>query len=277
MRLLATLAALAAAAAAQTPDVAEIMARVAHNQTQSQEARKQYTYQQKQLLRMNRGNGKLAREERREYNVSPTPDGFQKDLAHFEGKYESKGKLVAYERPGYEYRGLDIDGDLINDFSEDMTNAKHSRDGIDTDLFPLTEKEQVKYRFQLKGIEQFRGRDVYRVKFEPKPHYQGDGGSWKGDALIDVAECQPVYVQTSLAARIPMAVKILLGTDVKGLGFAVSYEKFEDGIWFPVSYGGEFEVRAVFFYKRTISVNMTNTEFHRTNVNSSVTYLANDK
>jgi hypothetical protein len=41
-----------------------------------------------------------------------------------------------------------------------------------------------------------------------------------------------------------------------------------------VSYGGEFEVRAVFFYKRKISVNMTNTEFRRAKVNSSVTYMA---
>jgi hypothetical protein len=226
---------------------------------------------------MNRGNGKLAREERREYSVSPTPSGFRKELAHFEGKYERGGKFVPYDRPGYEYKGVDIDGDLINDFSEDMTNARHSRDGIDTDLFPLTEKEQPKYLFQLKGIEKYRGRDVYRVKFEPKPHYQGDGAAWKGDALIDVAEYQPIFVQTSLAFKIPMAVKIMLGTDIKGLGFAISYEKFEDGIWFPVSYGGEFEVRAVFFYKRKISVAMTNAEFRRTHVDSSVTYVSQDR
>ena len=67
MKLFAACSILAATAAAQAPDVAEIMARVAHNQTQSQEARKEYTYHQKQLLRMNRGSGKLAREERREY------------------------------------------------------------------------------------------------------------------------------------------------------------------------------------------------------------------
>ena len=84
-------------------------------------------------------------------------------------------------------------------------------------------------------------------------------------------------MHSSLALKIPAAVKVLLGTDIKGLGFSVTYQKFEDGVWFPVSYGGEFEVRAVFFYKRTISVNMTNTEFHRTNVNSNVTYLANEK
>ena len=84
-------------------------------------------------------------------------------------------------------------------------------------------------------------------------------------------------MHTKLAVKIPGAVKVLLGTDIKGLGFSVTYQKFEDGVWFPVSYGGEFEVRAVFFYKRTISVNMTNTDFHRTNVNSNVTYLANEK
>ena len=43
-------------------------------------------------------------------------------------------------------------------------------------------------------------------------------------------------------------------------------------MWFPVSYGGEFEIRAVFFYKRTISVAMVNGDFKRTSVNSSVTY-----
>jgi hypothetical protein len=277
MKLLIALAALGITAPAQTPDVAGIMARVAHNQTQSQDLRKQYTYHQKQLLRMNRGNGKLAREERREYDVSPAADGFKKELAHFEGKYEYKGKYVPYDRPGYEYKDLDVDGGLINDLSEDMTNDKHSRDGLSCDLFPLTEKEQAKYNFQLKGTEQFRGREVYRVKFEPKPHYQGDGAAWKGEALIDAAELQPVFVQTRLAYRIPLAVKVMLGTDIKGLGFSVSYQKFEDGIWFPVSYGGEFEVRAVFFYKRKISVAMTNSEFRRTHVNSSVTYVSQER
>ena len=69
----------------------------------------------------------------------------------------------------------------------------------------------------------------------------------------------------------------MTGVQTCALPISVTYQKFEDGVWFPVSYGGEFEVRAVFFYKRTISVNLTNTEFHRTNVNSNVTYLANEK
>jgi hypothetical protein len=277
MKLIAIFSTLAAAAAAQTPDARTIMENVGRNQAQAVAQRQEYTFHQKQLFRFNRGSGKLAREETREYDVAPGGHGVQKELLRFEGKYEYKGKYMTYDRPGYQYKGMDVDGDLIQDLSEDMTNDRHSRDGIGADLFPLTTEEQRKYNFKLLAAEQYHGRDVYRISFEPKPHQESDEASWKGEALIDAAEFQPVQVYSKLAFNIPRPVKILLGTDIKGLGFSVTYRKFEDGVWFPVSYGGEFEVRAVFFYKRTISVNLTNTEFHRTNVKSSVTYLANEK
>jgi len=277
MKLLAIAAIGTFGAAGQSLDVNEIMARVAHNQTRSQEARREYTYHQNQLLRLNHGGGKIAREERREYDVTPQAQGFHKELAHFEGKYESKGQYVPYDKPGYTYKELDIDGELINEMSEEMTNDRKSRDGIAADLFPLTEHEQVKYNFKLLGREKYRGSDVYRVKFEPKPKQEFDEAAWKGEALIDAEEFQPLLVHTSQAAKIPMAVKMLLGTNIHGLGFSVTYQKFEDGVWFPVSYGGEFEVRAVFFYKRKISVSMSNSQFRRTQVNSSVTYVSQDR
>jgi hypothetical protein len=274
MRLAVIAIVFTAAAAAQTLDVADIMARVGANQAASQELRRQYTYRQKQLLRMHRGNGKVAREEHREYTVSPSPTGNAKELAYFDGRYDYRGKYVSYDRPGYQYKDMDIDGDLIDDLSDDMINDKRSRDGIGCNLFPLTAAQQRKYNFKLLGAEQYRGREVYRVSFEPKRDGESDEAGWKGEALIDAAEFQPVSVHTSLALKIPLFVKTLLGTNVKGLGFSVSYQKFEDGVWFPVSYGGEFEVRAVFFYKRKISVNMTNADFHRTNVSSNITYTA---
>jgi hypothetical protein len=275
--LAATLAYALAQDAGQGPDIGEIMSRVASNQARSEDQRKDWVYTQKQLLRMLRGNHKLAREERREYAITPRKRRTQKELVHFEGKYESHGKYIAYDKPGYEYKGVDIDGDLINDISEDMTNDKASRDGLDHDLFPLTSGEQKKYDFQLKGTEQYRGRQVFRVSFAPKPHVDGDSGSWKGEALIDAEEFQPVMVTTNLAFGIPMAVRILLGTNIRGLGFSVAYQKFADGVWFPVSYGGEFEVRAVFFYKRTISVALTNSDFRRTDVTTKVAYAIDDK
>jgi opacity protein-like surface antigen len=277
MKLIAIFSALAAAAAAQTPDVQTIMENVGRNQAQAVALRQEFTFHQRQLLKMNRGNGKVAREEHREYDITPNGHGVRKELIRFEGKYEYKGKYVTYDRPGYNYKDMDIDGDLIDDLSDDMTNDKGSRDGIGANLFPLTTEEQYKYNFKLLAAEKYRGRDVYRVSFEPKPHQDFDEAAWKGEAMIDAAEFQPVSVHSKLALKIPKAVKVLLGTDIKGLGFAVTYQKFEDGVWFPVSYGGEFEVRAVFFYKRTISVNMTNTDFHRTDVKSNVTYLANEK
>jgi hypothetical protein len=273
MKVLATAAVLLGCAAAQTPDIREIMTRVGENQEKAQDLRKQFTFRQRQLLRMNRGNGKLAREERREYDVAPAAHGVNKELVKFEGRYERNGKYIAYDRPGYEYKGMDIDGELINGLSEDMTNSKNSRDGIDHNLFPLTSSEQRKYNFKLAGTQTHRGRQVYRVSFEPKPHQDFDEAGWKGEALIDAAAYQPVLVNTNLALKLPLFVKTLLGTNIKGLGFSVAYQKFEDGIWFPVSYGGEFEVRAVFFYKRTISVSMGNSDFRRTSVNSNVSYV----
>jgi hypothetical protein len=221
---------------APVPEIGEIMSRVASNQAKSQDQRKEWIYTQKQVLRMVRGNGKVAREERREYAITPKKGHIRKQLVNFEGKYESHGKYTSYDRPGYEYKSVDIDGDIINDISEDLTDDKGSRDGLALDLFPLTGKEQKKYDFKLKGVETYRERPVFRVSFKPKPHpSEGEEGSWKGDALIDAEEYQPVLVTTSLAFNIPMAVKILLGTNIKGLGFSVAYQKFADGVWFPVS------------------------------------------
>ena len=151
MKLIAIFAALAAAAAAQTPDVQTIMERVGRNQAQAVAQRQEFTFHQKQLLQMHRGNGKVAREEHREYDMTPKAHGVRKELLRFEGKYEYKGKYVTYDRPGYTYKDMDIDGDLINDLSDDMTNDQHSRDGIGADLFPLTTGTAAQIQLQTAG------------------------------------------------------------------------------------------------------------------------------
>ncbi len=260
---------------AEAPPVDQIMARVAANQARAQEMRRAYVYNQKILARFHRASGKLAREEKLEYAVAPTPSGIEKKLTHFEGVYERHGKTVAYTEPGKESGDLDIDGDLIRDMVNDMTSDKESRDGIGHDLFPLTAAEQAKYDYTLDGEETYRGRPVYRISFKPKPHEED--ADWKGEALIDAGECQPIMVNTKLAFKIPMLVKVLLGTDIKGLGFSVNYEKFDDGLWFPVSYGGEFHVRAVFFYARNMSISMVNSGFTRAQVSSRIAYDTGEK
>ncbi|HEX3746051.1 MAG TPA: hypothetical protein VHW09_19050 [Bryobacteraceae bacterium] len=253
--------------------VSGIMARVALNQQISRQARTHYLYRQDQTIRMRRPNGKIAREQSAEYRVTPGKDDAEKTLQKFDGRYEHKGKYVSYDKPGYTYRGLDIDGDLIQQMADDMMNDRKSRDGIGHELFPLTAQEQKNYDFRLTGKETYRGRSVYRIAFSPKPRTQMDfDEAWKGEALIDAEEYQPITVETAMAQKMPAWAKIVLGTDVKGLGFSVTYQKFDDGAWFPVSYGGEFEVRGVFFYKRNISVSMQNTDFRKTDVKSTLVY-----
>ena len=257
----------AAAPAQPLPDVHDIMHRVAVNQAKTEDARTLFLYHQKQSVRLRRTNGKLVREEFREYNVTPTARGIQRKMVALQGRYLSKDDYVVYDQADREGDGLD--GGLVEGFSEDFHNEYHSRDGIDNDLFPLTYHQQLKYEFHLVGKEVYRGRAVYRVTFDPKERY-----GWKGEALIDAAEYQPVFVQNKMAHGVPLPFKMLLGTDVRGLGFSVAYQKFADGAWFPVSYGGEFELHVLFLYKRTISLSLVNSDFEHVDVQSQVRYSA---
>lgn len=262
-------------APAQSPEtVDEIMAKVAANQDRAESMRTAFVYDQELRLRFLRGNGKVAREETRAYVVTPTEKGINKELVRFEGSYEQDGKMIPYSQPGFEYRDMDIDGELIDDLADDLANDRHSRDGIAAELFPLTTREQGKYRFTLKGTREFREHAVYRIAFEPKnKSWDEDGGTpWAGEILVDRADYQPVLVSTHLAKGIPIAVRTLLGTDLKGLGFQLRYERFDEGLWFPVSYGSEFEVKALFFYKRKIAISMSNKGFQRAQVGARVTY-----
>ena len=77
--------------------------------------------------------------------------------------------------------------------------------------------------------------------------------------------------------KMPLAIRTLLGTNFHGVGFTVAYEKFADGLWFPVSYGGEFELRGLFLYHRVMTVAMKNSDFRRTDVTSNVAYALEDK
>jgi len=269
MKLLLIALCVGAAAQGQVPGVHEIMSRVAANQARTEDARREFVYQQKQNVRLRRPDGKLVREEYREYNVTPTLRGNDRRLIALQGRYESKGDYVVYEKSLQERRGMasGIDSGLVEGFSEDLMSEPGSRDGISNDLFPFTYHQQLKYNFRLMGVETYRDRRVYRVAFTPRVHSE-----WKGEALIDAEESQPVFVSTKLAHGVPVPVKMLLGTDVKGLGFSVSYQRFADGVWFPVSYGGEFQLHVLFFYKRTISISMTNTDFQRVDVASQVRY-----
>jgi hypothetical protein len=255
--------------AAEMPSADQIMERVGLNQERAESMRAAFVHDQFVQVRLHRGNRKLAREERYRFRVAPTPEGIRKHRLAFEGRYADKdGRFVAYDEPGYEYKEMDIDGELAEEFANEFANDSKSRDGVSAELFPLTASEQRHYRFRLEGRQEYRGRDVYRVTFRPRHKHK----AWAGEALIDAAEFQPVLITTRLSRGVPFLVQTLLGTKIKHLGFKIAYERFEDGVWFPVSYGGEFELRAVFFYKRIISLSMVNSGFQRSEVASRIEY-----
>src|SRR5437867_11899690 len=95
--------------AAKQPEPADlIMARVALNQDRAQQMRSAFVYHQNMLIRFKRSNHKPAREEQREYVVTPTEKGFAKTLKHVAGKYDKGGKLFDYNEPDSEHKRVAI-------------------------------------------------------------------------------------------------------------------------------------------------------------------------
>ena len=262
--LLASLGALSAGDQA-SPSVEQIMARVAANQDRAEQARAEYVYQQRIHVASLRTNGKLAREETADYLVTPTPDGTKKEMKHIQGRYWHKGKYMEFQGEPVPEAGW-LDSSLVESFRDDLSNDK-SKDGLGRDLFPLTSEEQKTYRFELAGEETAQGRKVYRVRFRPRDKNEL---TWAGEALIDATEFEPVRVYTKLSRKIPFWIRTLLGTNVPGFGFNVEYKRFDQGVWFPVSFGTEFRLRAVFFINRDITVALENSAFERAKVQSKI-------
>jgi hypothetical protein len=262
---------------AQVPNVDEIMSQVAAHQDQAQQLRSQYTYTQKVRIRALRANGKLSREEFSVYNVLPTNKSTKKQLVEFKGRYESNGQIVQYGKSGEQIpnKKVDIDAGVVPGLRDGLINDKESKDGLGKDLFPLTSGEERKYQYELKGEESYKGRPVYRIEFRPQKKFEGfddDKTVWAGEVLVDKADLQPISVTTHMFKGLPFFVKTTLGTNIHELGFSVSYRRFDNEVYFPVSYGGEFDIKVVFFYKRTFTISLENKDFHRGEAESTITF-----
>jgi hypothetical protein len=256
--------------AAQTNSVNanDIMLQVAANQDRAERLRSQYIYEQKIRVASRRTNGKLARIETTIYSVIPTPTGVEKKLKSIEGRYLHKNAYIDFR--GEPVPEADsIDGGLVHGIFRDELSDDKSKNGLGHDLFPLTTSEQKKYRFTLAGTGQAAGHEVYRVSFAP---VDKSDLTWAGEALIDKAEFEPVSVNTKLSRKLPLLVRTMLGTDLPGLGFNVEYRRFDDGVWFPVSFGTEFRLRAVFFLNRDITISLENTGFKHAKADSTIEY-----
>jgi hypothetical protein len=247
------------------PSADEIMARVAANQDRAVKQRAEYIYQQRIRIISRKTNGRLMRDETTDYLATPTPDGTKKELKQLAGRAWVKGHYLDFNKePGPNPDSLD--GDLVHDLRHDLANDQ-SRDGLARDLFPLTSEEQKKYSFKLDGQEMREGRRIYRIHFIPSDK---EDIAWAGEALIDADDFQPVRVYTKLSRKLPLFVRTVLGTSLPGVGFDVEYQRFSDGVWFPVSFGTEFRLRAVFFIKRDISISLKNSGFEHVHVKSKV-------
>lgn len=293
----------AAVEPAASPDAApltvdEIMAKVADNQERSQKERAAYVYKQHIKVVSRHTNGKLAQEEISDYLVTPTEKETKKTVQKTAGRAYVKGSLRDYQKidiprsskdqnpkgvyvtDSWEYRIVDpadkstevhlgmVDNSIVDSFRDDLANDK-SKDGIGTDLFPLSVEEQKKYTFELLGRETRDGREVYRIRFRPKDKNDID---WAGEAWIDTREFAPVQVATKLSRRIPFGVRAFLGTDVPGLGFSVHYQRVAEGVWFPVSFGTEFHLHAVFVINRDLTMSLENSDFKRAVAESTIRY-----
>jgi hypothetical protein len=245
---------------------AEIMLRFAENQDREQAERNQFIYQQVIHRTARHKNGNLIKEEFWTYTVIPNAKGTEKKLISVKGRYLKSGKYLFFE-------GQPVpDAGLLNVVFDD--DDKSSRDGVDSDLFPLTGEKQKQYTFECVGQRIIKGRTAYQIRFRPIDRH--DYG-WTGEALIDQEEFQPVQIYTQLSRKLPVAVRAMLGTDVHGLGFNLEYTRVNKDIWFPASYGTEFGVHALFFINRTFTESTKNTNFRRATVDTRIEYSNNSQ
>ena len=251
--------------AQETPTAEQIMARVAANQDKAVEQRAHYVYKQHVHTASLKTNGKLMREETDDYDVFPTAKGIDRKLQSLAGRYWHKGKYL-------DFKGEPIpepdtaDADLTHDWMHDK-DQQTTRDGIQSHLFPLTTDNQAKCEFRLMGETVLNGRAVYHVGFAPKDKTDYD---WAGEAFIDKAEFQPVNVFTKMSRKLPFFVRGVMGVDVPGIGFNVTYARVEEGVWFPQTFGTEFELHVFHLFSRTVTVSLKNSEFQKTHVDTKI-------
>ncbi len=255
----------------QTLSADEIMCRVAENQQRAQVARNTFVYDMNVFVRLKRANGKLAREESRDYVVAPTAKGAQRKLLKIEGKIIEGRTEIPYHDAHFEHKKADIDAGVTDSFARSIMWRKHSM-GVWVDWFPLSGEHQARYDFTMEGEERYRDYDVYKISFQQLKAEDDGYDCWSGEALIEKHEFQPVLVSTHWGCKIPRAATIMLGINVSQIGAKVTYQRFDKDVWFPVLCGGEMKVRVFFLYARTIAFSAKNSRFRKTDVQTSIDF-----
>lgn len=269
------------------PSAESVMARVGENQDRAEAQRARYVYVQHAKM-VSRHRATVKCEEVTDYRMTPSSDGSREQLLNLDGRQLTKNKYLSYHaKPvdpataasaDHEKKDGDpaaipvtipddsIDREIVQNMRWNLIHDK-SKDGIDAHLFPLTTKDEADYTFRMMGRERMNGRDVFHIAFRPK---KKEDFGWSGDAYIDTTAYQPVLITTGMARKIPFAVRTLLGTNLPGLGFTVSYAPQPDGVWFPVTFSTEFKIHVLFFFNREIILDAQNRNFEKTHVTSRI-------
>jgi hypothetical protein len=253
------------------PSADEIMQRVAENQERALAARSAYVYDMNVFVRLKRANGKLAREESRDYVVAPGEKGARRKLVKVEGHILEGGRTINYADAGYRTRDSNIDGALTDSFAREVMWEK-GEFGPMVEWFPLTREGDAKYSFRFEGEEKYHNYDVYKISYVEKDKNKDADECWRGEALIEKNEFEPVLITAQWDCKVPNAVRAILGTNVEHLGAKITYQRFGDGVWFPVTCGGELKLRVLFLYARTIGFSAKNSDFRKADVQSSVDF-----
>jgi hypothetical protein len=276
------MAGLGASGAGQSALTADsIMARVAARQTQAIALRTEYVYQQRISITTRKPDGKLMRQETAEYEIVPGDSGLERNLRKLDGKYWTRGParedqyIEFHDNPAPD-RGRD--GWFFDQCRNALLNERScefvSWGRYDHTRFPLTAEEQNYHRFELVGEEVVSGRKAYRIRFWPRNRHDFH---WAGEILIDALEFQPISGYTRFARRIPLPARVLTGTNFQGAGSSVSYQRFDNEVWFPVSFGSEFRMHFLFFFNRIVTISAESFGFRRTRVRSTIRFENTEK
>lgn len=259
---------------AQQPTAEEIMTRVAANQDRAVAARERFVFTHTSRVRLLKRNRKPVWDETRVYAVAPTAEGLESELVRSYGERKEKGDQVVFEFDGEKLDEGGIDSSLVNSLHDEFSPQRRERDGFWSDLYPFTSKQNGIYRYSLLAETMEAGRKVYRIGYEPvdKRSVFHDGGAWEGEVVVDAAEWQPVRISSNLAKKVPLWARTFFGINLRQLGFGTSYERLEEDVWFPASYGGEFTIKLFHFYRRLATISVVAGEFRRTDTESSIEY-----
>jgi len=261
-----------AATADPSPD--EILRSAREHQDRSREQQVRWIFDQEVFVRLLRGGGKLAREERRFYRVRPNMQSTDRELTALQGQVVLKGKVHPYFDTDYRHRSMDIDGELTESFSNDLMDKYDPRAdrGDDDSVYPLSKRMLEGHDFTFHGRDEYKRRSVFRFTFQPKPKNSPERGFWEGEILIDTASLAPVLIITHQAKGVPLVVRTLLGSNVRQLGYRLEYTERDDGTWFPSIYSAEFSFRILFGYARRVAMMSRNSNFLRASAESSIRY-----